>query len=201
MGKQRNGFKIMLVFFILGSFCCLALHGQNDLNDNNGLAEAFGQTPEIEPVETADEIEPTVLGREKWSDKPKDGTLPSATNNQAASISRISELDALETKQTKQTYNDLPLEPPSTSPAVNLDRNFEGKLVLKPRKLGFQSLYPYQLENNRGKRLAFLDLGNVKVVEPLDFEGKKVSILGKLEPIEKNSTELVIRARLLREID
>lgn len=201
MGNQKNEYKIGIVFFILASFCYSTLHGQNDLNEDNGLAEAFGQIAESESVEPTEEIEPTVLGREKWSDKPKDETLPSAKKDQTTSVSRISELDALETKQIKLPINDLPLEPPSTPPAVNLDRNFEGKLVLKPRKLGFENLYPYQLENYRGKRLAFLDLGNLRVFDPLDFEGKKVSILGKLEPIEKNSTELVIRARLLREID
>ena len=95
----------------------------------------------------------------------------------------------------------MPLIPPVTPPAVNIHRNFEGTLVLKPRKLGFEKSFPFQLENSRGKRLAFVDMKNLRIIDPLDFKDSKVNVLGKLEAVEKGSDELVIRARLVRKID
>jgi hypothetical protein len=74
-------------------------------------------------------------------------------------------------------------------------------LVLKPRTLGFEKDFPYQLENSKGRRLAFVDMENLKVIDPLDFKDKRVNILGKLEPLEEGKKDLVIRARILRSID
>ena len=74
-------------------------------------------------------------------------------------------------------------------------------IVLKPRKLGFERDFPFQLENSRGKRLAFVDVGGLRILDPLDFKDQKVNVLGKLEALEKGSQELVIRARLLRRLD
>ena len=107
----------------------------------------------------------------------------------------------METKQNKTEGIDMKISPPAIPPAVNLHRNFEGTLVLKPRTLGFEKNYPFQLENTKGRRLAFVDTGNLKVIDPLDFKGKRVNILGKLEPIEEGKKDLVIRARILRSID
>ena len=95
----------------------------------------------------------------------------------------------------------MPLKPPVIPPAVNIHRHFEGTLVLKPRKLGFERDFPFQLENSRGKRLAFVDVGGLRILDPLDFKDQKVNVLGKLEALEKGSKELVIRARLLRRLD
>jgi hypothetical protein len=41
----------------------------------------------------------------------------------------------------------------------------------------------------------------LRAVDPLSLKDRKVNILGKLEPIKEGSDELVIRARLLREIE
>jgi hypothetical protein len=113
----------------------------------------------------------------------------------------IQELDPLETKQNQPGGVDMKINPPAIPPAVNLHRNFEGKLVLKPRTLGFEKDFPYQLENSKGRRLAFVDMENLKVIDPLDFKDKRVNILGKLEPLEEGKKDLVIRARILRSID
>ena len=95
----------------------------------------------------------------------------------------------------------MKINPPVIPPAVNLHRNFEGKLVLKPRTLGFEKNFPYQLENSKGRRLAFVDMKNLKVIDPIDYKDKRVNILGKLEPVEEGKKDLVIRARILRSID
>ena len=95
----------------------------------------------------------------------------------------------------------LPMKAPTIPPAVNLHRNFEGKLILKPRNFGFEKAFPYQLENSRGKRLAYIDFENVRSIDPIDLKDKRVNVLGKLEPIKEGSDDLVIRARILREIE
>ena len=118
-----------------------------------------------------------------------------------ASTIAIQELDPLETKQNQPSGIDMKINPPVIPPAVNLHRNFEGKLVLKPRTLGFEKNFPYQLENSKGRRLAFVDMENLKVIDPLDYKDKRVNILGKLEPLEEGKKDLVIRARILRSID
>ena len=86
-------------------------------------------------------------------------------------------------------------------PAVNLNRNFEGTLVLQPRKLGFVKSFAYQLENASGKRLAYVDTQGLHTVNPLQYNGKRVNLLGKLEPIEPGSKKLVIRAKIIRLIE
>jgi hypothetical protein len=92
----------------------------------------------------------------------------------------------------------MPLKTPFPPPAVSLHRNFEGKLVLNPRKLGYERDFPYQLLNAAGKRLAYVDVDAMRAVDPLDFRDRRVTILGKLEPVEEGSKNLIIRARLMR---
>ena len=60
------------------------------------------------------------------------------------------------------------------------------------------SEYPYQLENSRGKRLAFVDVGNLKAVDPQKFVDKQINVLGKLVTMKEGSDDLVIQARVLR---
>ena len=86
-------------------------------------------------------------------------------------------------------------------PAVHLHRNFEGILVLKPRKLGFETKFPYHLENSLGRRLAYVDASGLHAVNPLSYEGKKVNLLGRLEPVEEGSKEMVIRAKVIRLVE
>jgi hypothetical protein len=57
------------------------------------------------------------------------------------------------------------------------------------------------LENARGKRLAFVDMENLRIIDPLAFKDQKVNVLGKLEAVEKGSKVLVIRARSVRRVD
>ena len=203
-------FKKIFLHIISGIVILLILptitFGQEQNSVSPNLADAFAgpkKSPSIQSEEK--EIEPVVLGRKKWSDGPAEGnsTPPSRDNskNNRPNTTTIQELEALETKQGKIDPANLPMRPPSIPPAVNLHRNFEGTLVLKPRKLGFETAFPFQLENSRGKRLAFIDFQNIRSVDPITLKNKKVNILGKLEQLKEGSDNLVIRARILREIE
>jgi hypothetical protein len=174
--------------------------GQPAQGDSPSLGEAFNAgAPEVEPV---------VVGRERWNDKPVQTSTEnsgdpsqqteSSSNSNDSGSSRIDELDPLETEQVKPDPSTLPLDPPKNKPATRIVRNFEGTLVFKPRKLGFAYDFPYQLENSRGKRLAFIDVDQLKAVDPQQFTDQQINVLGMLEPVEEGSDELVIRARVLR---
>ena len=194
--------KKLVTFCTLASILnALALLGNEDTSGLN-LGDAFAQSEQAQPTITdvEAEIEPVVVGREKWSDKPVEQTSKPNTPTESNSLA-IQELDPLETKQNKTEGIDMKIAPPVIPPAVNLHRNFEGTLVLKPRTLGFEKDFPFQLENTQGRRLAFVDTEDLKVIDPLLYKGKRVNILGKLEPIEEGKKDLVIRARTLRSID
>lgn len=186
----------LLVFFHSLSFA------QNKKPTSN-LADAFQGTPV--KIADAEEVEPIVMGRKKWNDPaPNTGPEFQSQSDQEKTVDpsgKIEELDPLETKQGKMDPTLLPFDPPTIPPAVNLHRNFEGTLVLKSRKFGFQSDFPFQLVNSRGQRLAYIDTQGLRAVDPLSLKDRKVNILGKLEPIKEGSDELVIRARLLREVE
>ena len=194
--------KKLVTFCTLASILnALALLGNEDTSGLN-LADAFAQSEKSQPTITdvEAEIEPVVVGREKWSDKPVEQTSKPNTPTESNAVA-IQELEPLETKQNKTEGIDMKIAPPVIPPAVNLNRNFEGTLVLKPRTLGFEKDFPFQLENTQGRRLAFVDTEDLKVIDPLLYKGKRVNILGKLEPIEEGKKDLVIRARILRSID
>ena len=168
------------------------------------LADAFGETQPIPPkAEFLEEVEPIVVGREKWNSPSPAGsnTKLDDKSKDGGQNTKIGELDPLETKQGQINPSIMPIKPPGIPPAVNIHRNFEGKLVLKPRKFGFQRDFPFQLENSRGKSLAFIDTKGIRSIDPLSLKDKKVNILGKLEPLKEGSDELVIRARILREVE
>jgi len=170
---------------------CL-LSAQDKEADPSSLAEAFNAgAPEVEPV---------VVGREKWNEGKKEATQPqpNPSDDQSTPSRKIEELDPLETKQIQTSPDDLKIEPPKIRPATQIVRNFEGTLVFKPRKLGFAYDFPYQLENSRGKRLAFVDVNQLKGLDPQDMAEKSVNVMGKLEPVEEGSDDLVIRARIIR---
>ena len=169
-------------------------YAQPSTDTGPSLGEAFNAgAPEIEPV---------VVGREKWNEKPealpKTETLSSPAEDKAVTNGRISELDPLETQQVQPDPSELPLDPPKNKPATSIVRNFEGTLVFKPRILGFESKLPYQLENSKGKRLAYIDVDNIKGLDPQQFVDQSINVMGKLEPIEEGSDDLVIRARVMR---
>ena len=173
------------------------------------LEDAFAKQPaeaEFDAPASQEEVEPIVVGRKQWSEppsdqKPSDVDQVLVNSDSTLDATPIDQLDALETKQAQLDGSALPLKPPSPAPAVSLHRNFEGTLVLKPRKLGLQREFPFQLENARGRRLAYVDTEGLKIVDPVEFKDRKVNLLGKLEPLEEGSKDLVIRARLLRPID
>jgi hypothetical protein len=197
--------KLAFIFSIITSITCsIAL--ADDENSGFNLADAFAQTDEkqTEKIIEVTEVEPIVVGRKKWNEKP--AQAPSAEQNsqptpEESDSVAIQELDPLETKQNQPGGIDMKVNPPAIPPAINLHRNFEGKLVLQPRTLGFEKNFPYQLENSKGRRLAFVDMENLKVIDPLKYKNKRVNILGKLEPLEEGKKDLVIRARILRSID
>jgi hypothetical protein len=182
--------KGVVALLVLISFA----KAQPSTDTGPSLGEAFNAgAPEIEPV---------VVGREKWNEKPqaspKAETLSSPSEDDAVTNGRISELDPLETQQVQPDPSELPLDPPKNKPATSIVRNFEGTLVFKPRILGFESKLPYQLENSKGKRLAYIDVENIKGLDPQQFVDQSINVMGKLEPIEEGSDDLVIRARVMR---
>lgn len=199
--SKKLAFIFSIITSIIGSIAFA-----DDENSGFNLADAFAQTDEkqTEQITEVTEVEPIVVGRKKWNEKPVQA--PSAEQNsqpapEESDSVAIQELDPLETKQNQPGGIDMKINPPAIPPAVNLHRNFEGKLVLQPRTLGFEKNFPYQLENSKGRRLAFVDMENLKVIDPLKYKNKRVNILGKLEPLEEGKKDLVIRARILRSID
>ena len=148
------------------------------------MADAFSEIQKSSTAqENTDEVEPIVVGREKWSDRPDQLQADLQSEPKQSEIMQIVKrfrLDPLETKQGQVDHSKLPMKPPTIPPAVNLHRNFEGKLILKPRNFGFEKAFPYQLENSRGKRLAYIDFENVRSIDPIDLKDKRVNVLGKL---------------------
>ena len=198
----QKSFFILLSGVLLVLFFNSVLVAQTEVPPSN-LADVFQTNPVNSPV--TEEVEPIVVGRKKWNDQPPVINSPiqstSNKNDQNYQSTKIEELDPLETKQEKMDPTLMPIKPPTIAPAANLHRNFEGTLVLKPRKFGFQRDFPFQLLNSRGKRLAYIDVKGIRSIDPITFKDKKVNILGILEPIKLGSNDLVIRARILREID
>jgi len=194
MGILNHLFDRKLWSLVASLVLFSSVFGQPASEDSPSLGEAFNAgAPEVEPV---------VVGREQWNQKPNTASDPSSKNEPADSESsqstRIDELDPLETQQVKPDPSTLPIEPPKNKPATQIVRNFEGTLVFKPRKLGFENEFPYQLENSKGKRLAFIDMDHLKAVDPQQFVDQQINVMGKLESIEEGSDERVIRARILR---
>ncbi len=199
--------KKLAIVYLIGSVLASYPRPVNaEENIGVNLADAFYQSSVDQPenLSTGPEVEPVVVGRSKWNQKLPVNSGPTVPQETASIENKplaIKELDPLETKQSQTDGINMKVSPPAIPPAVNLHRNFEGKLVLQPRNLGFEKNYPFQLQNSQGRRLAFVDIENLKVVDPLDFENKHVNILGKLEPISKDKKDLVIRARILRSVD
>ncbi|MBT5908565.1 MAG: hypothetical protein HOH25_02110, partial [Opitutae bacterium] len=166
----------------------------------SSLAAAFQSPLPGKQPSPPNEVEPVVLGRDRWNDGAVAEASPpvTATKDTAPASAEIRELPPIETDQQKPGDIRMPLKTPFPPPAVSLHRNFEGKLVLNPRKLGYERDFPYQLLNAAGKRLAYVDVDAMRAVDPLDFRDRRVTILGKLEPVEEGSKNLIIRARLMR---
>ena len=137
------------------------------------------------------EVDPIVLGHKAW----EPGQAPLTDSTPPGSVRELDPLEAEEDSPDKIT---LPVKPPGPLPAINLNRNFEGLLVLKARSFGFQKSFPYQLLNPAGKLLAYVDVSDLKAVDALDFNDRYVTILGTMEPVKEGSKKKIIRARLIR---
>ncbi len=192
---------VRIHFAILGLILAFNFLDGQEQKDSSGLADIFVQSSESKPSDQVVEVEPIVVGRDSWDQTPGSKTNDGDKKEKLSANLPIGELDAIETKQANFDRDGLPLLPPKVMPAVNLNRNFEGTLVLQPRKLGFIKSFPYQLENSSGKRIAYVDTQGVRSVNPLQYNGKRVNLLGKLEPIEPGSKKLVIRAKIIRLIE
>ena len=200
MGNKRFGI-VRIHFAIFALLLTFNFLDGQEQKDSSGLADIFAQNSESKPSDEVVEVEPVVVGRDSWKEAPESATHGGEKKEKLSENSPIGELDAIETKQANLDQNGLPLLPPKVMPAVNLNRNFEGTLVLQPRKLGFVKSFAYQLENASGKRLAYVDTQGLHTVNPLQYNGKRVNLLGKLEPIEPGSKKLVIRAKIIRLIE
>ena len=203
MGSLKSMTVTQISFFILmANILSISLFADENPS-SPGVADAFNtkNTVNTGTSTQAEEVEPVVVGREHWSQTPSADKGETTPAQKLSDSPKINELDALETKQSNVGKDGLPVLPPKIMPAVNLHRNFEGKLVLKPKKLGFQNKFPYQLESFSGKRLAFLDMTKMNAINPLHYNGKKINVLGKLEPIEEGSKDLVIRAKIIRLVE
>jgi hypothetical protein len=196
-------FQTLLIFFLF-SWSISWAKDEKSVQPKN-LADAFNSNQDqSSDLDSSKEVEPIVVGRDKWNSPPDKNNFKPAevgNNKNERKFTGIEELDPLETKQDKNIQSVMPLEPPTIPPAVKIHRNFEGKLVLKPRKFGFERDYPFQLQNSRGKRLAYIDFDELKSIDPISLKDQRVNILGKLEPLKEGSDKLVIRARILRKID
>ena len=196
-------FQTLLIFFLF-SWSISWAKDEKSVQPKN-LADAFNSNQDqSSDLDSSKEVEPIVVGRDKWNSPPDKNNFKPVevgNNKNERKFTGIEELDPLETKQGKNIQSVMPLEPPTIPPAVKIHRNFEGKLVLKPRKFGFERDYPFQLQNSRGKRLAYIDFDELKSIDPISLKDQRVNILGKLEPLKEGSDKLVIRARILRKID
>lgn len=198
MGSNIKSFQFHHLLAAIALFVSSSALGQPTPDESTSLGQAFNAgAPEVEPV---------VVGREKWNEKPtKPSTAPSRdeafqsdSNNAESQSGRIGELDPLETQQVKPDPSELKLDPPKIRPATAIVRNFEGKLVFKPRTLGFAHDFPYQLENSKGKRLAYIDVDHLKAIDPQQYVDQQINVMGKLEAVEEGSDDRIIRARIMR---
>ncbi len=197
MGNFIRNITPQILPMVVLLFVCSLVSAQNSNKDTPSLGESFNAgAPEVEPV---------VVGRDRWNEKPITSPIqppdPASTqseNNLTSPSTRIGELDPLETQQIKPDSSTLPLEPPKNKPATQIVRNFEGTLVFKPRNFGFANKFPYQLENSNGKHLAFIDVNELKAVDPQQFVDKQINVMGKLDSLAEGSDDRVIRARVIR---
>lgn len=87
------------------------------------------------------------------------------------------------------------------SPVVNrpVVQSFSGRFVLAKARFGlFEAKVPFALENERGKRIAYVDTNNLVVASSLQaWLGKDVIIYGRLEKLPK-SNQWVLRAQNIR---
>jgi len=91
-----------------------------------------------------------------------------------------------------------PAAPTPAAPDAALSRLFEGTLASTRSLLAPKRPYPWQLNDEGGKRIAYVDLSKLLLTDQIEnYAGHNVVVLGALHRIE-NSSDLVISAEGLR---
>lgn len=86
---------------------------------------------------------------------------------------------------------------PEGSPASDIPRSIEGKLVRSSRLFGFNPKYEFELKAPGGKRLAWVDLSGVLVSSLAPYVGNQVRIYGEIQSTSEGNPPVVF-ARTLR---
>jgi hypothetical protein len=122
----------------------------------------------------------------------------------SALLEEIQELDPLEVREGEEQPPTSPQLPLEIKPTVTISRNFEGKLIYKKpffRRPGVpnrnKKAIPYQLVDNKGKRIAYVRVENIKVGNLLNYLNKQVILSGPLEENAKGK-EPIIQGRIIR---
>lgn len=83
-------------------------------------------------------------------------------------------------------------------PVDGLQRLYEGRLARSRSFLGRQPPYPFQIMDQSGNRIAYLDLNKLLITTPIDrFLDRGFQFYGKAEPIE-GRRDFVIRVEHMR---
>ena len=122
----------------------------------------------------------------------------------SALLEEIQELDPLEVREGEEHPPTSPQLPLEIKPTVTISRNFEGKLIYKKpffRRPGVpnrnKNAIPYQLVDEKGKRIAYVRVENIKVGNLLNYLNKQVILSGPLEENAKGK-EPIIQGRIIR---
>lgn len=160
---------------------------------------AVSEATEIKaPASSADTIEPVAAGASTpAADKANTVTpAPTPTNSASAEVATPPVLEPI-AASPRTTLPVSPPPPPLTSDQVT--RVWEGTLV---RNRGLEKLfgkdYPYYLENEAGKRIAYVDFSQALLFQPIEnFWDAKVIINGTAEKII-DTTPVLIKVRVIR---
>ena len=122
----------------------------------------------------------------------------------SALLEEIQELDPLEVREGEEQPPTSPQLSLEIKPTVTISRNFEGKLIYKKpffRRPGVpnrnKNAIPYQLVDEKGKRIAYVRVENIKVGNLLNYLNKQVILSGPLEENAKGK-EPIIQGRIIR---
>ena len=154
------------------------------------------KAPEVKTDDTFNEV--TILGDvpDQLSVNTKE-EAPVTNFNQPIADESIPELDPLGVGNTNA--DPMVVKKPQQKPASTLSRNYEGTLIYKPKAFIFvKNPYPHQLLNDKGQRLAFLDLSSVPYEKLYLFRNEAVTVYGRLIPTNEKKKDIVIKATNIR---
>lgn len=121
----------------------------------------------------------------------------------SALLEEIRELDPLEVRETAPSQLNPGQLPIDLKPTVSISRDFTGKLIYKkgfslrpggPKK---EEYSPWQLVDDKDKRIAYVRVEDIKVGNLLNYANKHVILSGPLEENVDGDTP-VIQGRTLR---